>query len=46
MMKIGQDIYSQAWAEAPAGEAKTNEDGTVDAEVETDENDGRNTTRV
>ncbi|MDD5213480.1 MAG: molecular chaperone DnaK [Candidatus Gracilibacteria bacterium] len=46
MMKIGQDIYSQAGAEAPAGEAKTNEDGTVDAEVETDENDGKNTTRV
>jgi len=40
MMKIGQAIYSQAWAQ----EAPKADDWVVDWDVETD--DGKNTTRV
>lgn len=54
MMKIGQAIYAQPGAEgAPADgaatEAKKDDDGVVDAEVEQDgddKDDGKNTTRV
>lgn len=41
MMKIGQAIYSQAWAQ----EAPKADDGVVDGDVETDWDD-KNTTRV
>ncbi len=42
MMKIGQAIYSQAWAQTQ--EAPKADDWVVDWDVETD--DGKNTTRV
>jgi hypothetical protein len=38
MMKIGQQIYSQGWAETPT-------DGVVDGEVEKDD-EGKTSTRV
>jgi molecular chaperone DnaK len=49
MMKIGQAIYSQWWAEwaSATSEEKKDDDGVVDAEVEGDDkDDGKNTTRV
>ncbi len=42
MMKIGQAIYSQGWAQT--GNTETPNDWVVDGDVETD--DGKNTTRV
>jgi hypothetical protein len=49
MMQVGQKVYSQPGAEgAPAGwteEAKA-DDGVQDAEVESDDKDDGNTTRV
>ncbi|PID86412.1 molecular chaperone DnaK [Candidatus Gracilibacteria bacterium] len=50
MMKVGQKLYSQPGAQEQAKggeETKKDEDGVVDAEVETDDkNDKGNTTRV